>query len=58
MAKRPQTSSLKPSSSKENFPPHARRRFNFDVSDEDFEEFTKGYVPRNTMALQVLHRGP
>ena len=49
MAKRPQTSSLKPSSSKENFPPHARRRFNFDVSDEDFEEFTKGYVPRNTM---------
>ena len=55
MAKRPQTFSLKPSSSKENFPPHARRRFNFDVSDEDFEEFTEGYVPRNTMALQVLH---
>ena len=45
MTKGPQTSSLKPSSSKEKFPPHARRHFNFDVSDEDFEEFTKGDVP-------------
>ena len=45
MAKRPRTSSLKPPTINAKFPPRARRRFNFDVLDEDFEEFTKGYVP-------------
>ena len=42
MAKRKQLSG-------NNCPPHARRRFNFDIPDEDFEEFTRGYVPQNTM---------
>ena len=55
MAKHPQTSSLKPSTSKEKFPPHARRRFNFDVPDEDFDEFTKGYVPIDDFSDIVLN---
>ena len=39
------TSSLKPSTSKEKFPSHARRHVNFDVPDEDFKEFTEGHDP-------------
>ena len=55
MAKSPQPPSLKPSTSKAKFPPHARRRFNFDVLDEDFEEFTKGYVPIDDFSDIVLN---
>ena len=44
MAKRPRNSSLKPLTIKAKFPPRARRRFNFDVLDEDFEQFTEGYL--------------
>ena len=47
MAKRPQTASPKPSSSKENFPP-TKKRFDFTVDDNDFRELNRGFVPQNT----------
>ena len=55
MAKCPQTSSLKPLTSKEKFPPHARRCFNFDVPGQDFDEFTKGYIPIDDVSDIVLN---
>ena len=55
MAKRPQPPSLKPSTSKAKFPPHARRRFNFDVFDEDFKEFTEEYLPIDDFSNIVLN---
>ena len=55
MAKRPQPPSLKPSTSKAKFSPHARC-FNFDVFfDEDFEEFTEGYVPIDDFSDIILN---
>ena len=54
MAKRPQPPSLKPSISKAKFPPHTRC-FNFDVLDEDLEEFTKGNVPIDDFSDIILN---
>ena len=30
-------------------PSQSKRRCNFDISDKDFAEFTRGFVPKNTL---------
>lgn len=41
MAKRTQLSA-------KDHPAHSKRRCNFDITDKDFEEFTRCFVPENT----------